>query len=431
MSKKILLLQIAALGYNFLKENLCDQKIYHLNIRPIKGLLPALTCPVQATIRTATLPSEHGIVGNGFFFSEQWKALFWEQSSRLIEGSYIWEKFRSHGKKVAQMFIQQSLGPSSDLILSPAPIHKHHGGMILTCFSEPPALNQRLEKDMGGVFPLHHYWGPLASKKSSAWITKAIISVIGKEQPDFLYTYLPHLDYNLQRFGPYSKKSKKAFEELISFLGKIVTAAKKNNYRIIVFGDYPITPAHNVIFPNKILRKAGLFKTRLIRGKQYPNYFTSSAFCITDHQIAHLHIFDPKREEEIKVLINNLSGIDKILNGNAQADVGLNHPRSGDIVLVAAPGYWFDYRWWDDKKNAPDYATHIDIHNKPGYDPCELFWGWPPPSVSQNPFRIQGTHGRIDEKEPVFYASDMDLPGNPESILGLSKSLKELLDRWK
>ena len=428
MDLKILLLQIAALGYNFIQENLGSHKLLDLTIKPLEGLFPAVTCPVQATIRTGCPPAQNGIIGNGFFFKEQWKPLFWEQSSRLIQGGRIWDTFRSCGGKVGQMFIQQSLGPESDLVLSPAPIHKHHGGMILDCFSEPPSLNYRLKKELGAVFPLHHYWGPLASKKSSQWIIKAVMSVMRNEKPDFLYSYVPHLDYALQRFGPHSEKSRKAFRELYSFLEEVLGAAKRENYRVIVFGDYPITPAHSVIFPNKILFEAGLFKTRCIKGKQYPNFYTSTAFCIVDHQIAHVHVFEPNGLDEVKAVIENISGVDKVLDHEGQTAFGLDHPRSGDLVLVAEPGYWFDYRWWDNKKGAPDFASHIDIHNKPGYDPCELLWGWPPPSVCQNPFRIKGTHGRVDANEPVFYATDLDLPSSPQTLLELSQNIKKLLD---
>jgi hypothetical protein len=41
-------------------------------------------------------------------------------------------------------------------------------------------------------------------------------------------------------------------------------------------------------------------------------------------------------------------------------------------VAVAAPDAWFTYYFWEDDGVAPDYARTIDIHRKPGYDPCEL-----------------------------------------------------------
>ena len=52
---------------------------------------------------------------------------------------------------------------------------------------------------------------------------------------------------------------------------------------------------------------------------------------------------------------------------------GLDHERSGELVLVAAADSWFTYYWWQDDARAPDYARTVNIHAKPGYDPCELF----------------------------------------------------------
>jgi hypothetical protein len=37
----------------------------------------------------------------------------------------------------------------------------------------------------------------------------------------------------------------------------------------------------------------------------------------------------------------------------------------------------------------------VDIHSKPGYDPCELFFGgWLPPKTSLDASRVKGSHGR-------------------------------------
>jgi hypothetical protein len=47
--------------------------------------------------------------------------------------------------------------------------------------------------------------------------------------------------------------------------------------------------------------------------------------------------------------------------------------RAGDLVFLAKPDSWFEYRFWEHDSRAPDYARTVDIHRKPGYDPCELF----------------------------------------------------------
>jgi len=40
----------------------------------------------------------------------------------------------------------------------------------------------------------------------------------------------------------------------------------------------------------------------------------------------------------------------------------------------SAPDAWFAYPFWLDDRHAPDYARTVDIHRKPGFDPCALFF---------------------------------------------------------
>jgi predicted AlkP superfamily pyrophosphatase or phosphodiesterase len=426
MKQKILLVQVAALGYNFLKRYIDTNSFFGLEIKPIKSVFPALTSTVQATMRTAALPAKHGIVANGFFFKDLHKPLFWEQNSGLVEGRRIWDKFRKNGGQVAQMFIQQSLGPDSDIYFSPAPVHKHHGGMIIDCISKPVSLNARLKKELG-PFPLSSYWGPLASKISSEWIADSAISVMNNEKPDLLYVYLPHLDYDLQRFGPVSQQGWRAFWELLAIIKKLSESASKSGYKKLFFSDYAITPANEVIYPNQTLMNNGFFKTRNVNGMLYPDFHSSAAFSVVDHQIAHVYVFDLDKTGEAFTALQKMEGIYKILDIGGKTEAGVDHIRSGDFILIAKKGFWFDYRWWNEKAQAPDYATHVDIHNKPGYDPCELFFGWPPGSISQDPRKIKGSHGRVDDNEPVFYSSDLDIPGNTDTILRLAENLEKLL----
>ena len=54
-------------------------------------MLPAVTCTVQATYLTGTWPSEHGIVGNGWYFRDECEVRFWRQSNQLVQGAEVWE----------------------------------------------------------------------------------------------------------------------------------------------------------------------------------------------------------------------------------------------------------------------------------------------------------------------------------------------------
>jgi predicted AlkP superfamily pyrophosphatase or phosphodiesterase len=240
--------------------------------------------------------------------------------------------------------------------------------------------------------------------------------------------YLPHLDYELQKIGPEGKRIYTEFAVLEECVGALATAAKRNGYEVIIFGDYAIEPAKLAVFPNKILLKKGFMSVRDVRGMLYPDIHSSKAFAMVDHQVAHIYVPNLSDVAEVVSVFNGMEGIRSILtkedaNPEKSSTAYIDHPNSGEIILEAAPGCWFAYPWWSEKSEMPDYATHVDIHNKPGFDPCELFASlWPPMSISTDPSRVGGTHGLTDSK--VLLATTLDL-GAPTNIVEMATALKE------
>jgi hypothetical protein len=161
-----------------------------------------------------------------------------------------------------------------------------------------------------------------------------------------------------------------------------------------------------------------------VQGRAYPDFFTSGAFAIVDHQIAHVYCADEPAIRRAEEALRHFDGIGEILDRRAQHEAGLDLERSGDLVLVAQKGHWFAYPWWTDRREAPDYATHVDIHNKPGYDPCELFFGWPPMSVSTNASRVRGTHGRRGAGTGIAWASSLTFEKQPATLIELALAVK-------
>ncbi len=427
MAQQYLIIQCAALGHEFLKEN-HGLEMAGLDFKKARSVFPALTCPVQASFRAATPASGHGMVFNGHYARPLLRPSFWEQSSNLVSGPRIWDRYRSRGGKVGLFFWQQSLGEQVDMLLSPWPVHKHGHGMIDVTYSRPSGLYDKLVKRLGARFRLLSYWGPLAGIASSRWIARATQEVMGMEEaPGVLFTYLPHLDYALQKYPAHHKKCRKSLKELAHLLTGLVSTAKNFGYEVLVFGDYAIGPATNTVYPNKVLQKAGFLKVRYVRGKWYPDYYASQAFAVADHEIAHVYLKDPAQAREIGKALQMPEKMD-VVYGDGLRECGMDHPQSGEILLVGKPGTWFAYPWWEDKKQAPDFAGHIDIHNKPGYDPCELFMGANPFRVSTDVSRVQGTHGTVGDDRLIAWASTFDLGEDPQDILGISRALKNRLD---
>ena len=384
---KHLIVNVAGLGWETC-QRFGLKEINGFKFKPAHSVFPAVTCTAQASLRTATLPREHGMVANGVFLRNLQRPAFWEQSSMLVDGERIWATAKKKGYTVGMFYFQQSLGESVDELISPWPIHKHHGGMILKNYSRP------INKHPNGYdedFPLHKYWGPLADAKVGNRIVNDIISFA---ECDIAFVYIPTLDYDLQRYPATDKHCAKAISLLNQQLQKLFNFAKAQNAEITILGDYEITevtlpPAQ----PNLTLRRAGLFAVRNVLGRLYPDFNHSRAFAMVDHEIAHVYI---KNEADIPIVKNclNASG-DYWLIEERVPKTDWAHSNSGELLIQAKQGSWCAYPWWTLPKEAPDYATHIDIHSKPGYDPCELFferWAFPP-KTCQDLTRIKGTHG--------------------------------------
>ena len=89
----------------------------------------------------------------------------------------------------------------------------------------------------------------------------------------------------------------------------------------------------------------------------------------------------PNDRERVSSLIRSLPGVARVFAGADRREIGLDHPRAGELVVLAEADSWFAYPYWLDDGWAPDFARTVDIHRKPGYDPCELFFDpslwWP------------------------------------------------------
>ena len=347
-------------------------------LRPLRTVTPAVTCTVQSTLVTGLMPSGHGAVANGWYFRDLAEVWLWRQSNRLIGGEKIWEaaKKRDPAFTCAKMFWWYNMYSSADWSATPRPMYPADGRTIPDHYASPPDLHDDLDKALGR-FPLFTFWGPMADISSSDWITRATLHVMATRKPTLVLTYLPHLDYNLQRLGPDlgHPRLQKDLEEVDACCGELIEAAEAEGRRVIVVSEYGITAVTDAVHINRALRAAGLIRVRPEEfGREILDAGASPAFALADHQIAHVYVQDPARIGEVKALIEGLDGVERVLDDEGKRAFGLDHPRSGELVAIARPERWFSYYYWLDDQVAPDFARTVDIHRKPGYDPVELFF---------------------------------------------------------
>ena len=389
----------------------------------MKPVFPPVTLPVQASLTTGKHPEEHGIVANGFYFPENFQVAFWEQAASLVQTERIWDSLKSKDPslKTAILFFQNALYSSSDVIITPRPMHTEEG-LIQWCYSKPVGFYEEICRQIG-EFNLFHFWGPMASIESSRWIAKAAVETMDRVRPNLMFVYLPHLDYCSQKYGPEDSIVQDELRQVDQEVGRIVQGVEDlglaDETVFIVLSEYRFYGVQKDIPLNRVLREKGLLEVRAIQGREYLDIELSPAFAMADHQIAHIYT-KPGYEKAVRRVLEEVDGIDMLLDGEGKNSFQVNHPRSGDFIAVSSRNRWFSYYWWEDRSREPDFATHVDIHRKPGYDPLELFVDFETRKISQDTSLIRGSHGypAMEKKDYVPFlisgkgSMDLEIPEN-------------------
>lgn len=404
-------------------------------VAPLDTVFPAVTCTVQATFLTGLLPSGHGAVGNGWYFRDLAQVMLWRQANQLVHGEKLYEAAaRRCGARTAKLFWWWNMyAPHVTWSLTPRPEYHADGLKKPGLYSEPPSLQAELQRQLG-PFPLFDFWGPKAGIASTRWIADSALAVMTQHDPELMLVYLPHLDYDHQRFGPDDARSVQAVRDLDAECARLLAAAQARNAQVVVLSEYGIEAATTPVFLNRLLHEKGLLRVQETGHGQLLDCGACRAFAVADHQCAHVYVRDAQDLDSVRRLLAAVPGVARVLDRAQQRELGIDHERSGELVCVAAPGCWFAYHYWLDEARRPDFAPTVDIHRKPGYDPAELFLD---PALTFPKLRIattlarkllgfrylmnviptdsslvRGSHGRLyddDAAGPVFVCSDRRL----------------------
>ncbi|UBM58504.1 alkaline phosphatase family protein [Marinilongibacter aquaticus] len=375
--KKTAVVNVVGLSQRLLDERLpfLSQWAKNKSVAAIDTVLPAVTCSSQATYLTGKWPTEHGIVGNGWFFKDTQEVSLWKQSNKLVQAQSVWDNIREEKPEftVANMFWWFNMYSTADYSVTPRPQYRANGLKIPDCYAWPSELRDRLQEELG-TFPLFHFWGPKTTVKSSKWIAEASMKVHDWHNPDLMLVYLPHLDYVLQKYGHDDQFLAKDLLEIDKVCENLITHLEAKGVEVMVLSEYGITNVSRPVHVNRVLREMDLIAVREENGLELLDGGQSKAFAVSDHQIAHVYVQDKAVLPQVKERLAALPGVELVLDDEGKEKYNIAHERAGDLVLLADKDSWFTYYYWLDDAKAPDFARTVDIHKKPGYDPAEMFF---------------------------------------------------------
>jgi predicted AlkP superfamily pyrophosphatase or phosphodiesterase len=420
---------------------------------PLRTVFPAVTCTVQATWLTGELPRRHGVVANGWYFRDLAQVWLWRQANQLVQGRKFYELARERDPAFtcAKMFWWFNMYAPVAYSVTPRPEYHADGLKRPGLYSEPAELQAELQRALG-PFPLFDFWGPRAGIAATRWIADATLEVIERHDPTLCLAYLPHLDYDHQRFGPDDPRSVAQVTAVDAECGRLIEAARARGAEVIALSEYGIERVDRPVMINRLLHERGFLRVQETGHGQLLDAGASRAFAVADHQCAHVYVRDPVDLEPVRRLLAPVEGIARVLDRTQQQDLGIDHERSGELCCVAAPGAWFAYHYWLDEARRPDFATTVDIHRKPGYDPTELFVDprlrFPRLRVAKNlakkllgfrylmdvigtdPSLVGGSHGRLFEDPdagPVFLCSRRDTAADAVAAVDVARRILELV----
>ncbi|MEN9974617.1 MAG: hypothetical protein RLZZ282_623 [Verrucomicrobiota bacterium] len=335
---------------------------------------PAVTCTAQSSLATGRAPSDHGIVANGWYDRESAEVRFWKQSNHLVRGEKLWDKLRRDqpGFTCAKLFWWYNMYSSADFSITPRPLYPADGRKVFDIHTQPMMMRDALKRELG-EFPFRSFWGPAAGIESSQWIAASAKWIEQNHAPSLSLVYLPHLDYPLQKDGPLAPNIPSELEKIDRVATDLIEFYQSRGVRVLVLSEYGISPVTRPVHLNRLFRANGWLLLKDELGRETLDCGASRAFAVADHQVAHVYVNDASILPEVRALLENTPGIDEVRVPHEIWGEGIANQRAGDFIAISSPDAWFTYYFWENDALAPDYARTIDIHRKPGYDPCELF----------------------------------------------------------
>ena len=392
--------------------------------RPIGATFPAVPASVQASMTTGAEPGVHGIVSGGVYRRQCHEVSFAERSNTLLNKKRFWQSRHLPAPVTASMvFWWHPLAGAAELVVASA----GYAPPGLPIPQQPAHLYDQVARRLGELNQ-SLLWGPGASWRSSQWMSSAAREIWADYLPDLQWVTLCGVDFAQVRHGVESADAADALREVDQLAQRLGEQVIAGGGRVVVISDGGYVPVERAGRPNWLLRQAGLLKVCQGAAGETIDLNQSRAFCLADHQMAHLYCEDERLADEAADMLRQDAAIVAVLGRDELFSSGLGHDRAGERIVLAQPDAWLTYAWWGPDDSPPPVAIGVAPQFKCGYDPCELFAGASATQINPDTSLVRASRGLVTPPlaDQCFVAASCDIPPI-QDVCGLPDLLKSLL----
>jgi predicted AlkP superfamily pyrophosphatase or phosphodiesterase len=323
------------------------------------------TWPSHVSLVTGVGPRAHGVVSNHIL-------------NRATGG--------------AEDFTGDPVYDAADLVLAPTIYDRAHAAGLRTAAIDWPATRRAASLDFNlpffksqQVFEAHTapaVWKELAQlgypiERQGEWaelprrflkdamVADLAIDVLRRHAPDVLLVHFLCADSHQHLYGPRSPEAYWAIAYIDGLVGRVLASLGPDGLdrtSVVVVSDHGFLPVTREIRPNVRLRRRGVLSLDAGGGLAH-----AQARFVMNHGAGWVYALEGDRARlarDLRPELAALEGVSAVWTPDEYAALGLptpdENPRSGDLLLEAAPGFMLsDEMRGDDEHGPPRYrGTH-------------------------------------------------------------------------
>ncbi len=278
---------------------------------------PTVTWPNHTSMVTGVPPARHSVLYNGLFIRETGKVDSLKSKAELVQAPTVYDLAHAAGLTTAEIDWVAILN-------SPA---------ITWSFAERPAVSDAIPKEMiaAGLVSeedIANFGKRNITYRDQIW-TEAAIYIMQKHKPNLMLYHLLATDSVHHQFGPKSLASLAALALADARVGNLYRALEEakllQNTTIFITADHGFKVVKRQIRPLVLIKQ--------------------DAQIVPEGGTAMVYLNGRKTAAEIKAALQGVEGIERIVEPNEYAALGLPDPaknyRMADLVLAAKDGYSF------------------------------------------------------------------------------------------